>query len=47
MVFNEIKSGSHKGTVGILTNNVIQRKDFYREAVIHALIPFKNPDLYE
>lgn len=46
IVFNEVKSGSHKGTVGILTADVIHRKDFYREALIHALIPFKNPDLY-
>ncbi len=33
-------------TVGILTDNVIDRTAYYTHALIMALIPFKNPDLY-
>jgi non-canonical (house-cleaning) NTP pyrophosphatase len=29
-----------------LTNNVIDRAGLYTEAVILALIPFKNPQFY-
>ncbi|OIP23591.1 inositol monophosphatase [bacterium CG_4_10_14_0_2_um_filter_33_32] len=46
IVFGKINSKQNNGAVGILTNNVIDRTKYYTEAVILALIPFKNKDLY-
>jgi inosine/xanthosine triphosphatase len=46
IVFNETNSKHKGGTVGILTNDAITRKDFYREAMVFALIPFVKPELY-
>jgi inosine/xanthosine triphosphatase len=45
-VFNEINSKHKGGTVGILTNGIITRKDFYRDAIIFALIPFLHVNIY-
>ncbi len=46
IVFNETNS-KHKGSVvAILTNNLITRQDFYRAALVFALIPFMQPELY-
>jgi non-canonical (house-cleaning) NTP pyrophosphatase len=46
LVFNKSNSKQENGAVGILTENVIDRAEFYKQAVILALIPFKNPTLY-
>jgi inosine/xanthosine triphosphatase len=46
IVFNESQSGQKQGTIGILTNNVIDRTRYYIDPVIMALVPFKNPTLY-
>lgn len=46
IVFGRINSKSENGAVGILTDNVIDRTKYYTEAVILALIPFKNKELY-
>lgn len=46
IVFKRNNSKQESGAVGILTGDVINRADFYTEAVILALIPFKNSDLY-
>lgn len=46
IVFNHSNSKQKNGAVGILTENAITRKSYYTEAVIMALIPFKNPDLF-
>ncbi len=46
VVFNETNSKHKGGTVGILTNDVITRTNFYRDAMIFALIPFVKPELY-
>lgn len=46
MVFNQTNSKQKEGTVGILTKNVIDRTEYYKQAVIFALIPFINPELY-
>lgn len=46
IVFGRINSKRENGAVGILTDNVIDRTKYYTEAVILALIPFKNKDLY-
>lgn len=46
IVFGKTNSKQSNGSVGILTNDVLTRTTFYEPAVILALIPFKNPDLY-
>lgn len=46
IVFNRTNSKQENGSVGILTGDVLTRTDFYEPAVVLALIPFKNPDLY-
>ncbi len=46
IVFNRSNSKQDNGAVGILTGNVIDRAAFYEQAVILALIPFKNETLY-
>lgn len=46
IVFNKVNSKQDNGAVGILTNNKIDRTKFYSEAIILALIPFKNKELY-
>jgi len=46
MVFQRKNSKQGNGAVGILTNNVIDRVEYYRHAVILALIPFVNVELY-
>jgi len=46
-IFNTTNIKQAGGTIGLLTDNVIDRTAYYREAVILALIPFKNPGLYQ
>jgi len=46
MVFNRKNSKQGNGAVGILTGNVIDRVEYYRHAIILALVPFIHPDLY-
>lgn len=46
IVFGRANSKQENGAVGILTGDVIDRTGFYTEAVILALIPFKNRELY-
>ena len=46
IVFDRYNSKQKSGAVGILTENVIDRTSYYTEAVVLALIPFKNRDLY-
>lgn len=45
-VFGRQNSKQSNGAVGLLTNDVIDRTTYYREAVVLALIPFKNPELF-
>lgn len=47
IVFGRSNSKQENGAIGILTHNVIERKDYYKEAVIFSLVPFKNESLYE
>ena len=47
MVFGRENSKQENGAVGILTADVIDRVKLYEQAVILALIPFKNPRLYQ
>jgi inosine/xanthosine triphosphatase len=46
IIFNQNNSKQVNGAIGILTGDVIDRTRLYEHAVILALTPFKNPDLY-
>src|SRR5690606_140452 len=46
-IFNRKNSKQKNGSVGILTNNIIDRKEYYRHALVLALIPFLNPRFYQ
>lgn len=46
LIFKRQNSKQKVGAVGILTGEVIVRSSYYSEAVILALIPFKNKGLY-
>jgi inosine/xanthosine triphosphatase len=44
-VFGRENSKQHSGSVGLLTGDVIDRKEYYTQAVVLALIPFRNTSL--
>lgn len=46
LVFDKKNSKQGGGSVGELTEGAMTRTTYYESAVIYALIPFKNPDLY-
>ncbi len=46
IVFGKTNSKQENGSVGLLTGNVIDRTSFYVQAVVLALVPFKNHGLY-
>ena len=46
IVFGGINSKQKTGAVGILTKNLITRTTYYEQAMILALIPFINLELY-
>lgn len=46
VVFGKSNSKQQSGAVGLLSGNVITRATYYEQAVILALLPFKNQDLY-
>ena len=46
IVFGRTNSKQENGAVGILTDNVVDRTKYYTEAVVLALIPFVNEELY-
>lgn len=45
-VFGRTNSKQGNGAVGLLTNDMIDRVQYYEHAVTLALVPFKNPQLY-
>ncbi|UCS94711.1 inosine/xanthosine triphosphatase [Echinicola marina] len=45
-VFQRENSKQGNGAVGILTNGTINRKEYYYQAVVLALIPFIKEELY-
>lgn len=45
-VFNRSHSKQQNGAVGLLTNDIINRTEYYKQAVILALVPFLKPELY-
>ena len=47
IVFQRSNSKQENGAVGLLTDNVIDRVQLYEQAMILALIPFKNEALYK
>lgn len=46
VVFGRADSGQQNGSVGLLTHDLITRTQFHKDAVILALIPFVNKELY-
>jgi inosine/xanthosine triphosphatase len=46
IVFDKHNSKQQNGAVGLLTANLIDRTSYYADAVILALIPFFNKELY-
>jgi inosine/xanthosine triphosphatase len=46
IVFGRTNSKQSNGAVGLLTNDLITRSDYYEMAMVFALIPFKNLTLY-
>lgn len=47
VVFGRTNTKQENGAVGLLTGDIIDRAAFYEQAVILALIPFRNPELYK
>lgn len=47
IVFGRTNSKQQNGAIGLLTGDVLNRTAFYEQAVILALLPFRNPDLYK
>ncbi|MDX2283305.1 MAG: inosine/xanthosine triphosphatase [Bacteroidia bacterium] len=45
-IFGTVNSKQQNGAVGLLTGDAITRSGLYTPAVVMALIPFRNPDLY-
>lgn len=46
LVFGRSNSKQDNGAIGLLTGNIIDRAQLYEQAVVLALVPFKNPELY-
>jgi inosine/xanthosine triphosphatase len=46
IVFGRTDSKRENGAIGLLTGDVIDRINLYEHAIILALVPFKNTDLY-
>jgi inosine/xanthosine triphosphatase len=46
IVFSRANS-KQEGAIGLLTGNVLDRRQLYADAVILALVPFKNRELYD
>ncbi len=46
IVFGRSNSKQQNGAIGLLTDDVVDRVGLYQPAVVMALLPFKNPELY-
>lgn len=46
IVFGHSNSGQNEGVTGSVTHGLLTRVPYYEQAVILALAPFKNPDIY-
>jgi inosine/xanthosine triphosphatase len=47
IVFGRENSKQANGAVGLLSGDALDRAGYYEQAVLLALIPFRNPRLYE
>lgn len=47
IVFNKSNSKQQSGAIGLLTDNVVDRMQLYEQAVVLALVRFKNEALYQ
>lgn len=45
-VFGRVNSKQGNGAIGLLTADAVDREAYYVQAVIMALVPFKNPQLH-
>ncbi|MEQ9303336.1 MAG: inosine/xanthosine triphosphatase [Marinoscillum sp.] len=45
-VFGEMNSKHKGGAVGSLTGGVLGRTEYYVQAIMLALVPFRNPEIY-
>ena len=45
LIHGRTNSKQRTGSVGILTDDAVDRAGYYTQAVVLALIPFKNPKL--
>lgn len=46
IVFGKTNSKQENGAVGLLTDNIVHREQYYTDTVVLALIPFRNRLLY-
>lgn len=46
IVFGRRNSKQKEGALGLLSGNVIDRRELYEHAILLALVPFKNLELY-
>ncbi|MDX5339008.1 MAG: inosine/xanthosine triphosphatase [Cyclobacteriaceae bacterium] len=46
LIFEKDNSKQQGGSVGILTHGVVNRAEYYQQAIVLALIPFLNPHLF-
>lgn len=46
IVFGRTNSKQAGGAIGLLTDNVVDRRQLYEQAVVLALVPFRNEKLY-
>lgn len=46
VIFGKKNTKQERGSIGLLTNNLITRTDYYEQAIICALVPFVHPTLY-
>lgn len=46
IIFHRSNSKQGNGAIGLLTGDVIDRSQLYEMAVVFALLPFRNKDLY-
>jgi non-canonical (house-cleaning) NTP pyrophosphatase len=45
-VFGRVNSKQQSGTVGVLTDGIIDRTEYYQSALVLALVPWIRPDVY-
>jgi non-canonical (house-cleaning) NTP pyrophosphatase len=46
-VFGRTNSKQEEGAIGLLTGGIVDRRQLYEQAVVLALVAFKNEKLYQ